>query len=193
MDGCSYDTFINIMEFAYNMDNYKNYASIIRKFSFYSKHIYNITLKNTMFLDKFYNSMFPAVVIPINSIHTCTEDERCDVRFGKYTERYYDLNEYGFHIENEGRYNSKITKYRCRILNHYNNIKTRKMITNYNDIYERVRKKYISLWCKSQFKSVTFIKRYRDKYEEAKNFIDEYDKHSEIVIKRRKLLRSIDQ
>lgn len=193
MEKISDEIFVKIISFTIDFETPSQFANVISQFASVSKKNYKMVVKNRLFLEEFYFSMFPSAIIPTTAVHDNTKPlHQCKVYRGK--ERYFprqSLNEFGYISRG---YRS--CKYRCKDPSHYSSVKYRKMKSRFKDIYNACRKKYIV-----HFLSMTICvdqkaKNIRDRIKYAKrvlankNLLKECEKYERIA-KKRKYLKQI--
>lgn len=126
---------MDILNYAYDMDDCESYAKIIRQFGHLNKHLKRFTRKRD-FLEMFYYTMFPKVIIPTDSVHI---KDRCG------TGRRIDENGYNYYTS----WDNRIVKHgRCKIPSHYETFKERDKKSRFKDLYSRCRNKFINVMLK---------------------------------------------
>ena len=155
--------FLYILNYAYDMDECESYASIIRQFGHLNKRFKHFTRKRD-FLEMFYYTMFPKVVIPTDSVHikgiSCNTRRRMDT----YGYNYYTT------------WDNRIVKYgRCKIPSHYETFKERNKKSRFKDLYLRCRDKFINVMLKKNPHSRYMEERLRFKKRHLDFLQREYD------------------
>jgi hypothetical protein len=206
MESLSYESFINIASFVYNLEDSSSFITLINQFAPTSKTMNALTVQNRTFLEDFYYSLFPSVVIPPQSIHTTDDPTTCKIVYGRsrLRSKYYDgvkrfIDENGYHHHRIFDYSwmpytetLEKTKYRCKNPQHYSDLEKRFKISRYKDLYTRCRDKYINDWCRESKKSVRFINQNSWNYDRAKELIKEYELNQKMVKNRTRLLKLKD-
>ena len=208
MENISYESFIEIASYAYNLDNPLSFVTIIRQFALASRSMNALTVKNRTFLEDFYYSLFPSVVIPTNATHTTEDFSTCRVVCGRSRIPYRRFDKGTRFIDINGYYNCKKTdytlggwpypqvmkktNYRCRNPDHYSDLVKRYKLSRYKDLYTRCRDKYINYYCKKSEKSQRFVIQKRWQYENAQILIKEYELNVKLNKNRKRLLKLKD-
>jgi hypothetical protein len=191
MESLSYESFINIASFAYNLDDKASFVTLINQFATISKTMNALTVKNRPFLEDFYYSFFPSVTIPPNCIHTTDDPNKCKMVCGRSRlySVYFDgvdkfINENGYYSEQWRK-----IKYRCRDPQHYPDLVKRFKISRYKDLYTRCRDKYINDWFRESKNSARFVNKNTSNYDRAKLLIKKYEHNQKLMRNRRRLLK----